>query len=601
MKLGLGTGSTAGHFIDCLGARVKEGWTSSACRPRRRPPARRESLGIALTTLDETPHLDLTVDGADEFDDRLDLIKGGGGALLREKIVAASSRRMIVIADGSKQVKTLGRFPLPVEVVPFGVKATVWQIERALEPGGLPARRRRCGCATARPSSPTTAICIVDCALDRIERARRARRPAVGHSRASSEHGLFIGIATIALIGTPDGVERSGGDPWPYDYDLFVIGAGSGGVRAGRVAAQHGAKVAIAEEYRVGGTCVIRGCVPKKLLVYASRFAEDFEDAARLRLDDPECRLRLAHPHRQQGHRDRPPQQGLYPQSRIGRRRNHPRARRHSRIGHTVRLAGGRTITAETILIATGAAPFVPHHLPGRELAITSNEAFHLEALPRRIAIVGGGYIAVEFAGIFSGLGVETVLIYRGEQILRGFDDDLRHQPGRRDAEKGHRDPHPRRCGGDRAQRRWRPRHPRGRQRFGVGQIMFATGRMPNTGGLGLDKAGVEIDAHDAVKVDGYSRSTAANIYAVGDVTNRVNLTPVAIREGQAFADTVFGGKPTSRSIMTTFPPRYFPSRKSAPSGLTEAEARAKFAEVDIYKTMFRPMKHTFPAAMSER
>ncbi len=259
---------------------------------------------------------------------------------------------------------------------------------------------------------------------------------------------------------------------------------------------------------------------------------------------------------------------------------------------HVVRLAGGRTISAATILIATGAAPFVPQHLPGRELAITSNEAFHLEALPRRIAIVGGGYIAVEFAGIFSGLGVETVLIYRGEQILRGFDDDLRHGLAAEMKKKGieirtRADVVAIERSGDGVRATLEDG-----SRFGAGALMYATGRIPNTRGIGLDKAGVEITPHGAVKVDAWSRSTAASIYAIGDVTNRLNLTPVAIREGQAFADTVFGSSPTAVD-HDNVPSAVFSQPEIGTVGLTETGARQKFARVDIYKTTFRPMKHT--------
>lgn len=376
-----------------------------------------------------------------------------------------------------------------------------------------------------------------------------------------------------------------------FDYDLFVIGAGSGGVRAGRIAARHGARVAVAEEHRVGGTCVIRGCVPKKLFVYASRFAEEFEDAVgfgwtseKVSFDwqtlvankDAEIdRLNKAYIRNLEG---------------AGAELILERATVAG--PNRVRLASGREVTAEHILIATGATPFVPRHLPGHELAITSNEAFHLERLPARICIVGGGYIAVEFAGIFSGLGVETVLIYRGEQILRGFDDDVRSHLAGEMKKKGielrtHADVAQIERSGDGVRVTLNDGGV-----FGAGQIMFATGRIPNVMGLGLESAGVELTPHYAVKVDAYSQSTVPGIHAVGDVTNRVNLTPVAIREGHAFADTVFGGKDV-RVDHSLIPTAVFSQPEIGTIGLTETEARKSHRSVDIYKTSFKPMKHT--------
>jgi glutathione reductase (NADPH) len=375
------------------------------------------------------------------------------------------------------------------------------------------------------------------------------------------------------------------------DYDLFVIGAGSGGVRAGRIAAKHGARVAVAEEYRVGGTCVIRGCVPKKLLVYASKFAEEFEDAIgfgwiteKVSFDwstlienkDKEIdRLNKAYIRNLEG---------------AGAELILERATIVD--PHTVQLAGGRKVTAKYILVATGASPFVPQHLAGREFAITSNEAFDLERLPRRIVIVGGGYIAVEFAGIFNGLGVETILLYRGEQILRGFDDDLRKHLAAEMEKKGIDI----RTGVDvqhivRSGDGVRVTLTDG-QNIGAGQVMFATGRVPNTFGLGLENLGLHGNPHGAIDVDAYSKTKVDSIYAVGDVTNRVNLTPVAIREGHAFADTVFGGKPTTvnHSQIAT---AVFSQPELGTVGLTEAQARAGHKQVDIYKSSFRPMKHT--------
>jgi len=376
-----------------------------------------------------------------------------------------------------------------------------------------------------------------------------------------------------------------------FDFDLFVIGAGSGGVRAGRIAARYGARVAVAEEYRVGGTCVIRGCVPKKLFVYASKFAEEFEDAVgfgwttdKVSFDwstlienkDKEIdRLNKAYIRNLEG---------------AGAELILERATVVD--AHTVMLASGRKVTARYILVATGATPFVPRHLPGHELAITSNEAFHLERLPSRIVIVGGGYIAVEFAGIFSGLGVETILVYRGEQILRGFDDDIRNHLATEMKKKGielRMQSDIARI--DRSGDGVRVTLNDGAG-FGAGQIMFATGRIPNVTGLGLDAAGVELTPHMAVKVDARSKTNVDSIYAVGDVTNRVNLTPVAIREGHAFADTVFGGKPVEVD-HSLIPTAVFSQPEIGTVGLTEQQARQGFKSVDIYKTSFRPMKHT--------
>ncbi len=376
-----------------------------------------------------------------------------------------------------------------------------------------------------------------------------------------------------------------------FDYDLFVIGAGSGGVRAARIAAMHGAKVAVAEEYRVGGTCVIRGCVPKKLLVYASKFAEEFEDAVgfgwtseKVSFDWPTL---IANKDMEI---DRLNKAYIRNLEAAGAELILQRAELEDR--HTIRLASGRRVTAKHILIATGAAPFVPRHLPGHELAITSNEAFHLEKLPARMVIAGGGYIAVEFAGIFSGLGVETILIYRGEQILRGFDDDIRDHLAGEMKKKGIEI----RTQSDVAKIERSGTGVRvtlnDGSGFGAGHVMFATGRVPNVAGLGLENAGVELTPHYAVKVDDYSRTTVDNIYAVGDVTNRVNLTPVAIREGQAFADTVFGGTQVQVD-HTMIPTAVFSQPEIGTVGLTEAEARTRYALIDIYKSAFKPMKHT--------
>jgi glutathione reductase (NADPH) len=376
-----------------------------------------------------------------------------------------------------------------------------------------------------------------------------------------------------------------------YDYDLFVIGAGSGGVRAARIAAQHGAKVAVAEDYRVGGTCVIRGCVPKKLFVYASHYAEAFEDAVgfgwtteKVSFDWPTL---VANKDKEIDRLNK-----AYIRNLEGAGAELIMARASFVDRHTIALSDGRQVTAKYVLIATGATPFVPLHLPGREFAITSNEAFHLERLPRRICIVGGGYIAVEFAGIFNNLGVETVLIHRGEKILRGFDDDLRDHLTAEMKKKGIEF----RLGCDVAKIERSGDGVRVTCNddavFGAGQIMYATGRIPNVTGLELEKVGVELTPHYAVKVDEYSRSSIDNIYAVGDVTNRLNLTPVAIREGHAFADTVFGGRDI-KVDHTNVPTAVFSQPEIGTVGMTEAQARAANFTIDIYKTTFRPMRHT--------
>ncbi len=376
-----------------------------------------------------------------------------------------------------------------------------------------------------------------------------------------------------------------------FDYDLFVIGAGSGGVRAGRIAAKYGAKVAVAEEYRVGGTCVIRGCVPKKLLFYASRFAEEFEDAVGFGWTSEKVSFDWgALIENKDKEIDRLNKAYIRNLEAAGAELILERATLKDK--NTIQLSSGRTVTAKYILIATGAAPFVPRHLPGHELAITSNEAFDLDFLPRRIVIVGGGYIAVEFAGIFAGLGVETILLYRGDQILRGFDEDIRAHLADEMKKKGIEI----RCNSDvskieRSGDGVRITLEDGNQ-IGAGQIMFATGRMPNTNNLGLENVGLHGSAHGAVAVNEFSQTAVENIYAVGDVTNRVNLTPVAIREGHAFADNVFGGKSVTVN-HNMIPTAVFSQPELGVVGLTEAQARARCANIDVYKTSFRAMKHT--------
>ena len=375
-----------------------------------------------------------------------------------------------------------------------------------------------------------------------------------------------------------------------YDYDLFVIGGGSGGVRAGRIAATHGTRVAVAEEYRYGGTCVIRGCIQKKLFVYAAHFREDFADAAAYGWDLPgepsfDWRRLIANKDKEIERLS-----GLYRKALTSAGADVFEGRARLADPHTIDL-DGRHFTAGTILIATGGRPQRPNH-PGSELGITSNEAFHLERLPERVLVVGGGYIAVEFAGIFNGLGSKTSLAYRGEQILRGFDRDLRHFLA---AELGKKGIEIRLGATIKSLMRDREaiavEFADGRRDL-VDQVLYATGRIPNTEGLGLEAAGVKLDEQGAVEVDGDSRSSVAHIFAVGDVTNRINLTPVAIREGHAFADTVFGKKPW-RMNHDTVPSAVFSQPPVGTVGLSEEVARGRHGALDIYKASFRPLKHT--------
>ena len=376
-----------------------------------------------------------------------------------------------------------------------------------------------------------------------------------------------------------------------YDYDLFVIGAGSGGVRAARVSASHGAKVAIAEEYRIGGTCVIRGCVPKKLLVYGSHFAEELQDAAHygwtvekmsfdwnvLRdtvLKDVD-RLNEAYTSTLETH---------------GVERFLEKATITG--PHAVRLASGKEITAKTILVATGAWPVVPA-FPGSDLCITSNEVFHLDALPKRVVIQGAGYIALEFAGIFNALGCQVTVVNRSDAILRGYDQSLRDRLLQITMARGiqyrfncpieavekHSDCHTVKL--------------QGHDPFDADAVLIAAGRRPNTAGLGLDSAGIELGEGGQIPVDNANRTSCASIYAVGDVTDRVQLTPVAIREGQAFADTVFGNTPRTVDY-TSIPSAVFSQPPLASVGLTEGEARNKFGSIKVFSSDFRPMKNVF-------
>lgn len=382
-----------------------------------------------------------------------------------------------------------------------------------------------------------------------------------------------------------------------FDYDLFIIGAGSGGVRAARVAAQHGAKVAVAEEYRVGGTCVIRGCVPKKMLVYGAHFAEDLHEAHRFGWDIESAQFNWPRL-RDIVQEDVTRLEGLYTQTLNS---NHATifAERATVAGpHLVRLASGQEVSARYILIAVGAWPSVPE-IPGADLGITSNEIFHLDALPKRAVIAGAGYIANEFAGILHGFGVDVSLVTRGDRMLRGYDAEIVDRLVAMTTAKG-------------IDLRFNfPFSSVSKQADGsllvdggsAGQIetdllLWAIGRTPKTPGLGLEQAGVALDDQGAVIVDAFNVTNVPSIYAVGDVTNRVQLTPVAIREGHAFADTVFGNMPRTVDY-TAIPTAVFSSPPLAGVGLTEDEARAQFGEsVCVYRSDFRPMKNVVSGRM---
>ncbi|MGY6662283.1 MAG: glutathione-disulfide reductase [Glycocaulis sp.] len=376
-----------------------------------------------------------------------------------------------------------------------------------------------------------------------------------------------------------------------FDYDLFTIGAGSGGVRASRLVAMKGHKVAVAEEHRPGGTCVIRGCVPKKFMVYASGFKKQFELARSYgwpvetpQFDWPKFRDAM------NAEVDR--LSGIYAKNLANAGVELISERAEFIDEHTLELKpSGRRIAAKTILIATGGRPNVHEGLEGGELAITSDELFHLKRLPKSMLIAGGGYIACEFAQVFAQMGVEVTLVYRGDTVLRGFDDDVRefvheglkasgvrvitHTVFEKIADNGDGT---------------RTVHLKNGDECPVDEVVFAIGRDPHTKGLGLEKAGVETGARGVVKVDEYSRTSVPHIYAVGDVTDRVNLTPVAIREAVCFAETAFGDNPSAydhsniASAVFTQPP-------VGTVGLSEAQARAEFGDVDVYKSVFRPMK----------
>lgn len=374
------------------------------------------------------------------------------------------------------------------------------------------------------------------------------------------------------------------------DFDLFVIGGGSGGVRAARIAATHGAKVAICEEYRYGGTCVIRGCVPKKLFVYASHFHEDFADSASYGWDvttngfDWQTLLQ-----NKDNEIDR--LNGIY--EKLLKNAGVTILNGHGKLlnANTVQ-AGEQTLSADKILVATGGTPFKPS-IPGIEHAITSNEAFYLNELPERAIVVGGGYIAVEFAGIFNGLGVETTLLYRGEQILRGFDEDIRNHLSGEIIKKGidlklnnNIEKIELLDNGEK------------QVSFTDGStvvtdcILYATGRKPNTDDLGLDTAGVQLGDKGEIIVDKESRTNIENIFAVGDVTNRIALTPVATMEGHAFADSEFGNRPRTPD-HNNVPSAVFSQPPVATVGLTEAQAKKEYQHIDTYRSEFRILKHT--------
>lgn len=377
-----------------------------------------------------------------------------------------------------------------------------------------------------------------------------------------------------------------------YDYDLFTIGAGSGGVRASRLAANYGAKVGVAEEYRVGGTCVIRGCVPKKFLVYASEYGHGFKDAEGYGWSAENIQFnwtRLIE--NKDAEIDR--LNGIYIRNLKNAGAEIIQSRATVKDEHTVYLEGeDRTVTAEKILIATGGAPWTDEKVPGHDLGVTSNEAFHLEKLPRHVVVAGGGYIALEFACIFKGLGCDVCVVYRGEDVLRYFDADVSIQVHSELKRQGIRvitqavfekiEP----LSGEEKRV-----HLNNGTHIDTDMVFWAVGRRPATQGLGLENAGVEMQKNGAVKVDEYSQSSCPSIYAVGDVTDRVNLTPVAIREGAAFAETCYNKNPTKMDYRD-IPKAVFTQPPVGSVGYAEHEARQEFKNIDIYKTNFRAMKN---------
>jgi glutathione reductase (NADPH) len=377
-----------------------------------------------------------------------------------------------------------------------------------------------------------------------------------------------------------------------FDVDLFVIGGGSGGVRAARIAAGYGAKVIVAEEYRMGGTCVIRGCVPKKLLVLGSHVHQEIEDAAGFGWTIPtptfDWPTLIANKDKEIARLE-----AAYTTNVEKSGAQIVKARAVFEDPHTLRLADGKKVTAKYVLIATGGRPNHGTEIPGIEHVISSDEAFHLPQLPKRVVVQGGGYIALEFAGIFAGYGSDVTVVYRGENILRGFDDDVRSHV-RIEMEKrginiitG--------CTIDKVEKHGSEftTHLSSGSSLASDQVMFAIGRHPNVANLGLEKVGVAINPKNGgIAVDHWSKTSVPHVYAIGDVTHRVNLTPVAIREGHAFADTVFGKRPVEVD-HSNIPTAVFSQPEVGTVGLTEAEARAKYSHVDIYKADFRPIKAT--------
>jgi glutathione reductase (NADPH) len=374
-----------------------------------------------------------------------------------------------------------------------------------------------------------------------------------------------------------------------YDYDLFTIGAGSGGVRASRMSAAFGAKVAVAEERYLGGTCVNVGCIPKKLLVYASHYGDDFDDLAgygwtvgERHFDWPTL---IANKNREIQRLN-----GVYRKILADAGADLIEAHAEVLDPHTVSVEG-KQISAKYILVAVGSWPTVPQ-FPGSEFAITSNEAFYLPTLPKRVIVVGGGYIGVEFAGIFHGLGAQTTELYRGELFLRGFDDDIRKTLAEEMRKRGidlkfNADIRRIEKNGDLLKADLTDG-----SSIDVDQILYATGRGSKTPILGLERTGVKLKPNGAVVVDEYSKSTVDSIYAIGDCTDRMMLTPVAIAEGMALANTLFNGKPTKPNYLNV-PTAVFSTPSCATVGLTEAHARAQDLSIDIYRTSFKPLKHT--------
>ncbi len=389
--------------------------------------------------------------------------------------------------------------------------------------------------------------------------------------------------------------ELTGKSSSEFDVDLFVIGGGSGGIRAARVAASHGARVMLAEESRLGGTCVIRGCVPKKLFVYAGRFGEAIDDSADFgwKISPPRFDW-----HSLVAAKDRETTrlENIYAKGQLKAGVEVVNSRALLEDAHTVRLANGRSVRTNIVLIATGAKPELPQ-FEGAELGITSDAAFDLKEFPRRIVIGGAGYIAMEFAGLFEALGSDVSVVCRGSNVLRGFDEDVRQAITTSYTNRGIKvllgDSikclAPGNLSGDGKRPTTIDVVTEQGARLCADQVLMAFGRVPNTAGLGLDSVGVKTDEKGAIIVDANSRTSVSNIFAVGDASNQFNLTPVAIREGQAFADSVFGGKPL-RIDYANVPTAVFSSPEIGTVGLTELDARAKYAVVDVYKARVRPL-----------